>query len=202
MSRDSAAAAFCAPRHCPSSSWSCGPWRPIFFSSLSHKEPRYILPVAPPLLLLAGLGLETLTVSANRRLRWAGRAVLFAALFMAFWPTHYRFDGGFIDGSASEEMTLGVWLKRNIHPKVAIYANQNFPDIAYYSGFTVRDLPDDGPELTKALEAMPAGSLLVAYRANDDGEDVPAEPDIADLDRNPRYQRLTEMRTLVVYRVR
>ena len=29
----------------------------VFFSALPHQEPRYIMPVAPPLFLLAGIGL-------------------------------------------------------------------------------------------------------------------------------------------------
>jgi 4-amino-4-deoxy-L-arabinose transferase-like glycosyltransferase len=173
----------------------------VFFCSLNHKEPRYIMPVAPPLLLLAGLGLETLTTFANQRLRWAGRLVLAMALLVVLWPAHHRFDDGFMDDSVSDEMTLAGWLQTNVHPDAILYANQNYPDIAYYSGLKVLDLPESGPKLPSALAAMPAKSLLVAYRANDDGEDVPPEPAIEDLDRNPRYQRLTELPTLVLYRV-
>src|SRR5208282_2851829 len=32
----------------------------VFFSALRHKEPRYVMPLAPPLFLLAGIGLSVL----------------------------------------------------------------------------------------------------------------------------------------------
>jgi len=172
----------------------------VFFSSLGHKEPRYAIPLAPPLLLLAGVGLGTLLVGAGKAMKAAGGVALACALMVTFWPSHHRFDGGFIDHSVSDEMIVSEYLKANLPSSTVLYANLNYPDFAYYSGLTVRDLPESGSELYAELDRLPVGSVLIAYKAAGDNDESPAEPPLSFLDSNPRFTRIREFPTLVVYR--
>ncbi len=63
----------------------------VFFSAMPHKEPRYILPLAPPFLLLAGSGLALLCILPGKPFRHAG-----ALLVAASW-----FSRSFLSTSAS-----------------------------------------------------------------------------------------------------
>jgi len=172
----------------------------LFFSMLSHKESRYAIPLAVPLLLLSGAGLSTLLTSGRNMLKKAGRLLLAAGLIVTIWPSHHRFDGGFIDHSVSNEMIVAKFLKDNLPSSTVLYANENYPDFAYYSGLTVIALPEDGDELYAELNRIPAGAVLIAYKANDDSEGPPAEPALSYLDSNPRFTRIPEFPTLVFYR--
>src|SRR5205823_10616144 len=57
-----------------------------YFSSITHKELRYILPLAPPVLLLAGRGLAVLLRPRAVQARVVGGAVLAGALALTFAP--------------------------------------------------------------------------------------------------------------------
>ena len=171
----------------------------IFFSSIEHKESRYGIPIAAPLLLLAGAGLGWLLKSGQKTMKLTGALLLAAAAIAAFWPSLHRFDTGFIDHSVSNEMIVARYLRDNLPASTILYANANYPDFAYYSGFTVNDLPESGDALYSELAKMPPGSLLIAYKANDDGGS-PAEPPISYLDADLHFKRVYDFPTMVVYK--
>jgi 4-amino-4-deoxy-L-arabinose transferase-like glycosyltransferase len=174
----------------------------IFFSSLSHKEPRYALPVVPPLLLLAGVGLGTLVEGRKSALRLAGGVALTAGLLCNFWPVHHRFDSSFIDDSVSEEMTVSEFLKHNVPPSTILYTNENYPDFAYYSDMTVDALPESGAKLYDELKHLPSYGILIAYKSSDDNNNGVAEPSLAWLDSSPHFQRFREFPSMVLYKYR
>jgi 4-amino-4-deoxy-L-arabinose transferase-like glycosyltransferase len=171
-----------------------------FFSALSHKEPRYIFPALPPLLLLAGIGLQLLLTAKRMVSRVAGTAVLVVASAYSLWPTHHRFDSGFLDRSVSEEMTVSDFLTRSVPPSAVLYTNFNYPDFAYYTNLKVTALPENGDDLQNALENLPSDGVLIAYRQDD--EDAPAEPDPGWLNSNPHYTRLRDFPSLILYEYR
>lgn len=173
----------------------------VFFSVLSHKESRYAIPLAAPLLLLSGIGLSTLLTGARTMLKTSAAALLAGALIVTIWPSHHRFDDGFIDHSVSEEMTVSQFLKDNLPPATVLYTNQNYPDFAYYSGLTVVALPEGGEQLYVELNRLPAGSILIAYKTGDEDEGTPAEPPLSLLDSNSRFTRVREFPSLVILRV-
>ncbi|MGD0735439.1 MAG: glycosyltransferase family 39 protein [Terracidiphilus sp.] len=173
----------------------------IFFSSLSHKESRYSIPVAPPLLLLAGIGLSWLVEFRRRNARTVGGLVLAAALLFTFSPDRHRFDTGFFDPVVSEEMTVSEFLKQNLPQSTVLYANQNYPDFAYYSDMTVNDLPESGDQLYDALKHLPAGGILIAYKRKP-GDEFLQEPPLEVLDADPHFSRWREFPSLVLYRCR
>jgi hypothetical protein len=170
----------------------------VFFSALRHSEPRYIMPLAAPLFLLAGIGLSVLLKGRRRGARIAGAAVLGCALLYTFLPLRHRFDSGFIDRTASEEMEVSDYLNRNVPPGTVLYANSNYPDFAYYTNLPIDVLDEGGPELYRDLNTLDADGVLVAYKQGDDGSAV--EPRLDWVDANPRFRRLREFPSLVLYR--
>ena len=172
----------------------------IVFSSLSHKEPRYVIPVAPPLFLLAGVGLSTLLMGRTKPMRIAGTVVLAAMLGCGFWPDHQRFSGGFIDHKVSEEMRVSEYLNQTFPPATILYSNLEYPTFAYYTNFKVQDLPEAGDDLYWSLNHLPADGVLIAYKRYP--EYNPPLPTPAWLDGNPHFRRLQEFPTMVLYQYR
>jgi len=146
----------------------------VFFSSLSHKESRYSIPMAPPLLLLAGIGLSTLLEFRRIAARTAG-----AWFLPALWsllsgrPSSLRY-GILRPFGVGGDDGFGV---SQAQPAAVNHAlcNQNYPDFAYYSGMTVNDLPESGDQLCVALKQLPADGILIAYKRKA-GDDFVQEP--------------------------
>ena len=64
----------------------------VFFMAMPHQEPRYAMPLGPPLFLLAGSGLSTLLDFRRPVARLVGAAVLSVALAYTFLPLRQIFD--------------------------------------------------------------------------------------------------------------
>ena len=167
------------------------------FSALGHKEPRYVMPAAPPIFLLAGVGLSGLL---RGRLRVVGAVVLVVAMGCAFWPDRQRFATGFVDHAVSEEMVVSEYLNANVAPGTLIYANLGYPDFAYYGNFDVEALPEGGEDLYDSLKELSEDGIFVAYKTYEPG--VPPEPPIAWLDANSHFRRMKEFPNIVVYAFR
>ncbi len=171
-----------------------------FFSSLSHKEVRYAMPVALPLLLLAGTGLGELLKRRQAAMRIASLALLASTFLLVFWPDYHSFDSTFFNHDVSEEMTVAEFLNRSVPPTTVLYTNQNYPDFAHYTNFKVEPLPHDGPDLYAELNDLPQNGILIAYREDDDGS--PIGPDFAWVDANPHFQKFKEFPNLILYTYR
>lgn len=170
----------------------------VFFSALSHKEPRYALPVALPLFLLAGVGLAALVRLRGKLLQIAGPVLLASALLAAFAPDRHVFDNPFLDTTSSDERDVSLWLNQNVPANTVLYTGLNYPDFAYYTNFKVQVLPQTGPTLYEQLQSLPDDGILIAYKFDDFGK--PQEPSPDWLDQHPHFQRLKELPTLFLYR--
>jgi 4-amino-4-deoxy-L-arabinose transferase-like glycosyltransferase len=166
-----------------------------FFSALGHKEPRYVMPAAPPIFLLAGIGLSRLL---RGRLRVVGAVAMVVAMGVAFWPDRQRFATGFVDHAVSEEMQVSAYLNATVAPGTVISANLGYPDFAYYGNFDVQALPESGQELYDSLGKLSEGGIFIAYTTYEPR--VPPEPTLAWLDGNSHFRRLRAFPTIVVYR--
>lgn len=170
----------------------------LFFSALRHKEPRYVIPVAPPLLLLAGSGLGSLRQLRRRASRAAGGVLLMGALFYTVLPTAERLDSPFFDTEVSEEMQVSDFLSHSVSPGTVLYANFNYPVFAYYTNLPVERLWQHGPALYAALEQLPADGILIAYPESDA---IPGL-NLKWLDANSHFRRIRAYPSLVLYRYR
>ncbi len=180
--------------------WTLGVF--IFFSSISHKEARYEIPLAAPLLLLAGCGLASLVEFKKNGWRIAGGLILFAALGANSWPIYHRFDTGFFDHSISQEMVVSDYLKQNFPASTILYTNVNYPDFAYYTNMKVLALPETGEALYERISKLPSDGILIAYKIDDSGNDAEVEPQISYLDANRHFTRIREFPTLILYQYR
>ena len=170
----------------------------FFFSALQHKEPRYIMPIAPPLFLLAGIGLTVLLRGRQRAVRVAGTILLVGALAYTFLPIRERFESPLVDDEVSEEMRASDFLTHSVPPDTVLYANFNYPVFAYYTNLRVQRVTGTGPALYEALNSLPSDGILIAYRESDEI----AEPRLNWLDSNPHFRRFRDFPSLVLYQYR
>jgi hypothetical protein len=170
----------------------------VCFSILSHKEPRYILPLAPPLLLLAGTGLSVLVKSRQRALRFAGAALLTGALGATFLPTIQVVQSPFIDHDAADEITASDFLTRNLPPSTVLYSTNNYPVFAYYTNLKVNPVLGTGADLHRTLDHLKDNGVFIAYR-DDDAVDGPS---LKWLDEDRHFRRLREYPSMVLYSYR
>jgi 4-amino-4-deoxy-L-arabinose transferase-like glycosyltransferase len=170
----------------------------VCFSLLSHKEPRYILPLAPPLLLLAGSGLSVLVKGRGRGLRIAGSVVLACALGFAFLPTFQIFDTPFFDNGPNDEITVSDYLTHNLPPSTVLYSTDNYPVFAYFTNLKVTPVLGTGDNLYQTLDHLREDGIFIAYK-DDDAADGPR---LSWLDANPHYRRMREFPSLVLYSYR
>ncbi|MBB5057299.1 4-amino-4-deoxy-L-arabinose transferase-like glycosyltransferase [Granulicella aggregans] len=166
-----------------------------FFGTMAHKEPRYVLPLAPPLLMLAGAGLALFRLLPRRSLRLGGGVVVVALLMLTFVQSSKRFGGRMIDLNVPEEMSASQFLQDSVPASTALYMNFNYPVFAYYTGFRIHEMPPAGADLYKAIKEIPAGGVFIVYRESEGGE-----PDLRWMDSNTRFQRMRDYSGFVVYR--
>jgi 4-amino-4-deoxy-L-arabinose transferase-like glycosyltransferase len=169
----------------------------VFYSALRHSEPRYVIPVAPPLFLLAGSGLSWLLRGRAAAARVAGTILLGGALSYTFWPVHERFESPFIDDEPSEEMQVADFLTHSVPPTTVLYSNFNYPVFAYYTSLRVSRLPPSGPPLYDALSRLPSDGILIAYKADDV---IPSLPGW--VESSPHFRRFREFPSIVLYTYR
>jgi 4-amino-4-deoxy-L-arabinose transferase-like glycosyltransferase len=167
----------------------------LFFSALRYKEGRYVIPMAPPVFLLAGSGLSVLLRGRQTAARRAGAILLVGALTYTFLPVRERFESPFVDDEVSEEMQVSDFLNHNVSPTTVLYSNFNYPVFAYYTNLRVSPLWESGPALYDALNRLPGDGILIAYKASD----ITAGLRLDWLDSNPHFRRLREFPSLVVY---
>ena len=168
----------------------------FFFSAMPHKEPRYILPLAPPFLLLAGSGLALFCASPSRWLRTTAALLIAAFLVFTFLPLRERLSSPFIVPDTPEEMLASQFLQSSLPSGTILYMNFNYPAFAFYTNYRIHELPAVGPALYSEIEQIPPGGVLIVYRKTDEVW----EPDIAWLNANPKFQRMREFSTFVIYR--
>jgi 4-amino-4-deoxy-L-arabinose transferase-like glycosyltransferase len=168
----------------------------VFFSTMPHKEPRYILPLAPPFLLLAGSGLALFCASRRGHIRLAGTLLVAALLMAAFLPIRERFRHPFIDPGVPEEMLASQFLQSALKPETILYMNFNYPAFAFYTSYRIHELPAVGPPLYNAIEQIPPGEILIVYRKTDEVW----EPDMDWVNANKRFRPLRDYPSFVIFR--
>jgi hypothetical protein len=168
-----------------------------FFSTMPHKEPRYIMQLAPPFLLLAGSGLALLCALPHRLLRPAGALLVAGLLVFTFLPDRARFNQPFIQPGAPQEMLASEFLQSSLPNTTDLYMNFNYPAFAFYTNCRIHELPSAGPALYDDIERIPPGGVLIVYR---ESEGEVWAPNIGWMDANAKFQRVRDFSTFAIYR--
>lgn len=180
------------PRWLPHYLWVWAGLEIAIFFALPHQEPRYAMPIAPPLFLLAGAGLVSVIPA---KARFAGIVAVSTALLFTFLPNRRRFELPFVDHSVTEEMQIAEYLDQNLPHDTVVYSNFNYPLFGYYAHLNVYELPERGQKLYMALTKLPYDGVLVAYT---DPEIIP-DPKPEWLAAQPQFEILKKFPTATLY---
>ena len=168
----------------------------LTFSFIPHKEPRYIMPAAPPLFLLSGLGFTLVLALRRRVLRWAGLGIFCALLLLTILPLRSLLSTPFLDRQVPDEERAGKMLSATLPPGTTLYMSFNYPALAYYTNFRIHDFSDVGPALYRDMRDVPPGEVLVVYRE----AETPSQADVAWCDSSQLFSRIAAYPSFVVYR--
>ncbi len=186
-------------------------WGVAFFAYMlltPHKEVRYLLPLAIPVLVIAATGAHVLIDSIARLLK-IGRATAAALvgviIAIQFSPVLSPLRGPLIDRSKSNEVQIAEYLRDQSTASDTVYAAHNFPVYAFYSERkTVSLLPIQADFDEEWREVMSEPGLLVYTHPDRLGEihsiDTSLKPDRAFIEAHPEFRRLREFPNVTVYR--
>ena len=145
-------------------------WGLAFFAymlTIGHKEVRYLLPLAIPVVIISALGVAALCRWIARQARpvWIAGTLLGVAVAVADYASPFQeLRGPWTDSSESEEVQIAGYLREHSTPADTIYAAHNFPVLAFYSGRrTVSLLPIQDEFEQVWRQAMARPGFLVYY---------------------------------------
>ena len=168
----------------------------VFFSFMPHKEPRYIMPLTAPVLLLGGLGLSLYRGIPNKLLRVSIGCCIAASLVGTLLPLTSRLREPFVNPVRPEEELAAQELEARVPHDVTLYMSFNYPIWAYYSNHRIQELSGIGPDLYREMAQIPPGEVLIIYRE----AEAASQSDIAWVDGSGRFTRIATYSTFVIYR--
>lgn len=171
----------------------------IYIDSMPHKEPRYLIPAAVPLYLLAGRGFSCFHDLAGRAKPIVSGAIVII-LLASSWQSLAVLSGPLINPAKSEVARVGEHLG-SAGLAGRIYANHEYPALAYHSRREVTRICCYYSEFYGMLDVlMPDPGYLVyseyaarVYRRKG------LAPSREWLDRDPRFHKLEEWTSYALY---
>ncbi len=171
-------------------------WIVLFFAYMSttpHKEPRYILPLAPPLLLLASLGYAHLLRQKNW-LRVGAAALLLVLTAPALQAALKNLRPPYVISEVTETVSASRFLVSLRQRGAVVYANYDYPVLAYYTGLPTVVVPSDQSFYSEYPKLMKRPGFFVFYRG------LQKEPTQTWLNTQPSFRKIRESREIIIYR--
>jgi len=180
----------------------------VYMLTTPHKEVRYLLPTAIPIVAVSAAGLDVLWRWCCRRralIRAVGLLVVIAVVTLEYAPSIKKLRKPWVDRTVWEAVEIGTYLQRAATPADTIYTAHNFPVFAFYSARrTVSLLPIQGNFGEAWHEVMDRPGFLVYYRPAAIGENhshyASFKPDQAFLEANPNFHEVRAFPSALVYR--
>lgn len=135
----------------------------LYLTLTPHKEPRYMLPLIVPFIILSSREFSFLFKSVfSRKANFKSVFYLFKVLVLifvillsvfSFQPSFETIKSPFLNKYISSEIIISNYLKSNSLEGDVVYVNSEFPVYAYYSGLDVRTMFNPKNDLVdKVLE--------------------------------------------------
>jgi hypothetical protein len=181
-------------------------WGALFFANamtITHKEVRYILPVAIaiiPLSAIAWVQLWDVLRTRHRRLGSAAIAAFFLVAAVELAPTGRRFALPLVDEFATESLRVARYLVEVSKPDETIYAINDFPVLAFYSARrTVSLMPWQAEFPDNWHTVMTRPGFYVYYEQD---ENTGLLPNRRFLDAASEFEPVKKFESVVVFRYR
>ena len=179
-----------------------------YMLSIPHKEVRYLLPLAIPVVVIGALGLAELFRWCERQarpIRAIGILLGAAVVMLDYAPSLHKLREPWLDRSEREEVQIARYLREVSTPADTIYAAHNFPVFAFYSERkTVSLLPIQGEFDQAWRELMRQPGFLVYYHPagiEETHSTYPSfKPDRQFLETSPNFHKVRAFPSAIVYR--
>ena len=182
----------------------------VYMVSIPHKEVRYLLPLAIPVSILAGLGLSGAIQWLQRQatvLKFIGFSVVVLVLVLDLGPSLTRLTKPWVDHSQWEIVQIALFLLEHSSVDDTIYTAHEFPVLAYYSERkTVSLLPIQDEFEKQWRDLMSEPGFLVQFHPEGIGESHSKHrtfmPDRVFLEATPAFEFVKGYSRATVYKYR
>lgn len=179
-------------------------WGVLFFAymlTVAHKETRYIIPIAIPIVILSAVGLvwifETIIKRNLLNKVIAGSLVVGLSVFH-FYPSFQRLGSPWVDNSLWGSVPIALYLKNVASEKETIYAVHEFPVLAFYTGLkTVSLLGVQEKFYESWQDHMTDPGYYVHYLSDEERKLVPEK---SFLDIQAQFSEMNRFDEAVIYR--
>ena len=174
-------------------------WSVVFFAYVSitqHKEIRYLLPVALPVILLSARGCAPLFNVKNKILKTVFLFVLSVLFIASFSEAFVRLDEPFVSPLKTDALRASDFILARGSDLNFVYSNTNHPVHAYYTGMSVTGVQFMNDFYLNFPENMPHKGYFIFYPG------FGKEPGVEWLESRPEFSRLKDLDTLVIYEYR
>lgn len=171
----------------------------IFFIALMytirHREPRYLIPVAFPVCILAARGYDLLLERGSKPLRTSVILVLIILASVSFAQSFQRLGYPFLNFYDTQEVKVSKYIN-SIEGKddYMIYSNENYPVYAYYTERKVTFLENQDEYFYKVFpENMKMKGFYLYYR------NLGQHPNEEWMDLSDRFTKIETVENVTVY---
>jgi 4-amino-4-deoxy-L-arabinose transferase-like glycosyltransferase len=179
-----------------------------YMLSIPHKEVRYLLPLAIPVVMTGALGLAGLFRWCARQappVRAVGILLGAAVVLLDYAPSLQNLAAPWVDRSAREEVQIALYLREVSAPADTIYAAHNFPVFAFYSERrTVSLLPiqDDFDQAWRELMDRPGFFVYYLPAGIEETHTIhPSfKPDLQFLETHANFHKIRAFPSALIYR--
>jgi 4-amino-4-deoxy-L-arabinose transferase-like glycosyltransferase len=180
----------------------------VYMLRIPHKEVRYLLPLAIPVVIVGALGAAAIW-------RWlSAQAVPFkvAGLFLALavaavdlGPAFAKLAESWIDASESQTVQIARYIREISTPADTLYAAHEFPVLAFYSERKTKSLLPIQDDFDRTWhDWMKDPGYVVYYRPSGIREthskNPSFKPDLSFMDARPNFRIAREFPEAIVYR--
>ena len=179
-----------------------------YMATIPHKEVRYLLPLAIPVVIVSAAGAAEIwqrCAACSLRVRLCALALGCTVAWHDYGPTFDRIVHPWIDGRESGSQRIARYLREIATPTETLYAVHDFPVLAFYSELTTVSLLPIQEEFAAAWRTvMKYPGYFVWYRPagirETHARNPVFKPDRSFLDTHPEFRILREFPDGAVYR--
>ena len=166
----------------------------LYISITSHKEIRYIIPIALPIYLLSAKGFYLLVKNVKVGFKVFVILLIVILSIVSFSGSFSKLNEPFINTYQTDAVKVSMYIKSLNIWNGTIYANNDYPVYAYYTGMLVKKLQSDDTNFYSDFpNNMPSHGFFIFDR------EIPKEPNYEWLQSNKKFKKIKEIGNLVIY---
>jgi 4-amino-4-deoxy-L-arabinose transferase-like glycosyltransferase len=180
----------------------------VYMLRIPHKEVRYLLPLAIPVVILSALGAAAIGRWLARRtmpFKALGLLLAVAVAAVEFGPAFAKLAGPWIDVSETQTVQVARYIRAISTPADTVYAAHEFPVLAFYSERKTKSLLPIQDDFDRTWrDWMKNPGYLVYYRPSGIREthskNPSFKPDPSFMDAHSNFRIVREFPEAIVYR--